>query len=183
MVDLGVELDPVEGALAVAHGGGGAVLGGGQDLEVPSADLGLVAVAHPDGGFAGDAAEEAVVVGDRQVGAAVLAVVGGGDLGAEELGAEVHAVADPEDGDVEVEELGGAGGGSSAVDAGGAAGKDDAFEPVAGQFLGGDGGRIDFAVDAGLAGSPGDELRVLGAEIHDCDMVIVRHQPLGDVGS
>jgi hypothetical protein len=46
---------------------------------------------------------------DREVGAAVLAVGRGGHLGAEELGAELEAVADAQDRDAEFEDLGIAG--------------------------------------------------------------------------
>ena len=69
----------------------------------------LVAVAHPNFGFARDAGEQAVgivAVVDRAVGAAVLADGVAFDAAAERLAHELHAVADAERGNAEVEDCG-----------------------------------------------------------------------------
>ncbi len=119
--DFWVELDGVEGLGGVAHGGHGAGGGGGEGEEGGAEVFDLIAVGHPDGGFGGDADHE--VRGVRrevQFCAAVFAGGGGFDVAAEELCGDLHAVADAEDGDAELEDAGVALGGVFFVDGGGA---------------------------------------------------------------
>ena len=87
---------------------------------------------------------------------AELPRLGGLDLPAEDLAAELHAVADAEDGDAEIEDRRIAFGGVRFVNAARAAGEDDAFgvEPL--DFFGRDIRANELAIDALLAHSPGD---------------------------
>ena len=87
---------PPPGSARPANGGG-VGLGGG--LEAVGQPRDRVAVAHPHRLVAFDAAEQAVVVGDRDVCRAVLAAVGREDVAAELVGHQLGAVADAEDRD------------------------------------------------------------------------------------
>ena len=66
----------------------------------------LIAVAHPDDGFRRHAGEQAVGLVDAADGPAELAARRRLDLAAEQVAGELHAVADAEDGDAEIENFG-----------------------------------------------------------------------------
>ena len=174
--DFGVELEAVEAALDVGHGGDGAGEGAGDGGEAGGQGGDLIAVAHPDVEFAGEAGEERGVAGALDEGGAVLAAVAGFDVAAEELSGHLHAVADAEDGEAEVEKFGVAEGRVGFKDARGAAGEDDA-----GGFAGGEGGgggveAQQFAIDVLLADTAGDELAVLRAVVENGDPVVGLHE-------
>ena len=174
--DLGVELDAEEGAVADLDGGELGVVGDGDGAGAFGGGEDFVAVAHPHDGGAGDVAEEgAGGVGDAELGAAVLAGDAGADLAAEGLHHELHAVADAEDGEAEVEEGGVDLGGAGLVDAAGAAGEDDAFGGERADAVEGGGEGEDLAVDLAFADAPGDELAVLRAEVEDDDLFLGLH--------
>src|SRR5690606_16829005 len=90
-------------------------------------------------------------------------------LATEEVADELHAVADAEHGDTQLEDLGVDRGRAVLEDARGTAGEDDRRGLQ--RLDGGDAhrARVDLTVDAELADAPGDELRVLAAEVEDED--------------
>ena len=113
--------------------------------------------------------------GDVQLGPAVLARLGRLHLPAEDLRPELHAVADAEDRDAEVEDARVAARGVGLVNAARAAGEDQALGVELLEFVDGDVGPDQLAVDALLADPAGDELGVLRAEIEDRDDFVVLH--------
>ena len=126
-----------------------------------------VAVAHPDGLRAARTEKDADGLLDHHFGASELPLGVGADLPAEEVGHELHAVADAQNREVALEQRGVDRGGAVLVHAARPARQDDApgvrtrhLAPVAGA-------RVNLAVHVQLPHAPGDELRVLGAEIED----------------
>ncbi len=89
----------------MADGGDRTGLRCGQRHEIAVDRLHLIAVAHPDDGFGRHAGEQAVGVVDAADGPAELAAGGRLHLAAEQVTGQLHAVADAEHGDAEVEEL------------------------------------------------------------------------------
>ncbi len=122
----------------------------------------------------GDAVEQAIGRGGRHFSVAELAVVAGRDPPAELLRHRLHAVADAEHRDAEFEDRARRRGRLRLGGGLGAAGKDDALRAKAADFFVRDVPRVDFAVDAELADPPGDELRVLRAEVEDQDAILVQ---------
>ena len=126
--DFGVELHAVERPGLVPRGGVGAGGRGRQRDEIGGQVVDLVAVAHPDGGVlrAGRGRADRSA-GDVQLRPAELARLGRLHLAAEDLRAELHAVADAEDGHAQVEDLRVALGRARLVNAARPAGEDDAL--------------------------------------------------------
>ncbi len=129
----------------------------------------LVAVAHPDLGLLGDTGEQ---VGrlvsrriDRQFGAAVLARRSALHLPAHGLADQLHAVADAQHGNAQLEDFRIALRRALGVDARRAAGEDQPLRRKFANPLGCDVVPHDLAVDVLLADAAGDELHILGAEI------------------
>ncbi len=174
--DFGVELHTDEGALAGAGADCGvrAGGGGGDDFEIGFVQFRhLIAVTHPDGGVTGHTVEEAAAGGaaggDIDLSAAELAMTAATDGGPEHLTGQLHAVADAQDGDTEIKDGGVDLRRALVIDAGGAAGEDDAAGVQLGDLGGGHAGRDEHGKDAALADTPGDELGGLAAEVHDGD--------------
>ena len=92
---------------------------------------------------------------------------------------QLHAVADPEDRDAEVVDRRVERRCALDVHALGATGEDDPLRVAGAQFGGGDRVRHDLGVDVRLAYAPGNELRVLGAEVHHEDGVELSDLGLG----
>ncbi len=166
----GMELGRVELAVVVLHrsdaGRGGTR--GHRESRRRRADG--VAVAHPDLRGLGQPVEQrARRLGDRELGKAVLADVGLGDLPAEVQRHLLDAVAEAQDRDAELEHgrvhvrraLG--------VHARGTSGEDERRGCTARDLLGGDVERHDLRVDPRLADAARDELRVLRPEVEDED--------------
>ena len=105
-----------------------------------------------------------------EVGAAVLAPAGLGDVAAEVAGEELGAVADAEDRDAERRRRPGRSPGAPSTWTDfGPPREDQRRRPARGQLGGGDRVGHDLAVDVRLADPAGDELGVLGAEVDDED--------------
>ncbi len=102
-------------------------------------------------------------------GVAVLALAGGGDAAAELVGDELHTVADGEDGEAGVEDVGGGEGGAFVVDGGGAAGEDEAAGVKLLDLLPGGVEGDELAVDVTVTDSARDQHAILRAEIEDDD--------------
>ena len=180
MRDLGVELERVEAAALVGHAGDGAAGGAGHELEAGRQVGDLVTVAHPDaehavamlGGEVCDVAQELRVAMGPDLGVAELAAVAPGDGAAELHGHGLHAVADAEDGDAELED-----GGRCAelvvfVGGGVAPREDDAAGVEFGELLVGDIGGIDLAIYRRLTHSSCNELGDLRPEVENENSVL-----------
>src|SRR6185503_8579628 len=119
------------------------------------------------------------------VGPPVLPRVRRLDLAARELRNELHAVADPEDGHAEVEDLGVSGGGAGVGHGARSTREDDPFRlklAYEGQ-VGTTGGRVNLAVDVRLADPPRDELGELRAVVEDEDPVHALYHVVGSAVS
>src|SRR5262249_36949832 len=88
-------------------------------------------------------------------------------LAAQRQASQLHAVADAEDGNAQLEQPRVAGRGAGLVDAGRAAGEDEAPGAQGLDSLGGQVVADKLAKDVLLAHAPGDQLAVLGAEVED----------------
>ncbi len=128
-------------------------------------------MAHPDDLLLGEAGEEGAAAA-VQLCLAELGGAGARDFAAELQREQLGAVADAERRDPELEEglvdpwsaLG--------VDRGRAAGEDQRGRIPRPHLLDAERVRHEFRVDAGVAHAPGDQLRVLAAEVED------EHRPL-----
>ena len=110
---------------------------------------------------------------------AVLAVGRAIDGAAEQLGHQLQAVADAEDGDFQVEDLGVDERRAGLLDAERTAGEDDPFRAEGADLLERHRAGVNFAVDVQLADAPRDQLRVLRSEVEDEDLFCmdVSHRP------
>lgn len=177
--DFGVELHAVEATLFVGKGGNRATGGGGHALEAGWQFGDFVAVAHPDLQLAvgiAQALQQVVVAMQLDLRVAEFALLATFDFAAELLCHGLHAIADAQHGDAQIKDGFGGAVGFVGIDAGVAAGEDDAFEqaiggeaahPVAADVAG-----VDFAIDVGFAHTAGNELRDLGAEVEDEDFLV-----------
>ena len=177
--DLRMELQRVEAAGLVGHAGDGHITRGGDELEPLRQAGDVIAVAHPH-------VEQAVTFGIHAVfdGIEQLAVAAGADLGIAELvhlaglhlAAQLlrhglHAVADAEHGNLRIPHGFRREGCIFLQHRLGAAGQNDAFRIERGHIGVADIPGMYFAVDAELANTARDELRVLRAEVEDEDAV------------
>ena len=167
--DLGMELDAVEAARRDGDRGMLRVVRLGHALRAGRQRRDLVAVAHPHLQRRLHAREERTLRSHAQLCAPVLPRTAAHDLAPQRLHGDLHAVADPEDRDAEIEDRGVDRRGALLVDAGGAAGEDDAARFFRQDLRGGDVEGNDLAVDVALANAPRDELAILGAEVEDED--------------
>ncbi len=170
--DLRMELDAVEPPPVVAHRGAGTALGDSQTGEARRRPADEIPVAHPADAFGGKTAEERVR-SDPQFRFSVFAgPVRRADIAPGHPGQELVAVADPQDGDPQLQHGGIVMGRGGIVDAVRSAGKDD--PPVTGlqdlrradPIV-----RLDLREDVKLSYPTGDQLVVLPAEIQYQDLV------------
>ncbi len=175
MRDLGVELDGVEAARRIGHGDDRRVLAPRGGAEAGGELRHLVAVAHPDRLARREAGEEkAGRLLNIDLGAPVLAAVRAAHLAAQDVRHELHAVADAEDRDAEVEELRRRRRRPRREDALRPAGEDDADRREAADLRERQVEGVDLAVDAALAHPPRDELRELAAVVEDEEGLVAR---------
>ena len=175
--DLGVELDPVEAALDVLQRGDGRLGRARQRGEARRRLVDRVAVRHPARLLGRRAGQQPARLGDGQPRAAELADLGALDPPAERQHERLHAVADAEHGDPELEQLRIQPRRALRVHGGGAAGEDQALRVAAADLLDADVVRQQLGEDAALAHAAGDQLRVLPAVVEDDDLV-GRDRPL-----
>ncbi len=162
--DFGVKLQAVEQSGAVLHGRQWARVGAGERDKLIGNHFHLVAVAHPDFGFAADAGEEVVgFFGGRDVATSAAKFAHGMTLhtATKRLAHELHAVADAKDWDAKVEDCGVALRCAGGVNTGGSAGKDDADGSEFTYAVDQDVVSHDLAVDMLLTDAASDELSVL----------------------
>ena len=151
-------------------GGEGGVVRGGDGAEAAREFSEFVPVAVPDVDGGGQTAEEwARPLLHREQAAAVLAPGAVLDFAAEMVAHELHAVADAEDRQAEIEEGGIRLWRVLSINAGGAAAEDDAPRLEGGDFFGRQIAAHDLRIDLTLAHPPRDDLRVLRTEIEDDD--------------
>ena len=179
MGHLGMELHAVEAAPFVGDAGDGRAVGGCDAREPGRQRAHAVAVAHPHVEQAVafgvhlvlDAGEQPRMPARADLRVAELALVRGLDLSTELCRHRLHAVADSEDGNAELEyRIRGAVAGGL-VHRLGASGKDDSPRLHGAEPFRGDVEGVDLGVHVRLAYAPGDELGVLGAEIENDDPV------------
>ena len=162
-------LQPVEAAARVLEGGHRRLGGGGGDGEALGGGLDRVTVTHPHHLVVRGAVEQAGALLHAGGGVPVLAGAGASDRSAQGLGHGLESVADAQDRHSGVEEGRINGGGAVGVDRGGATGEDDGRRLLVQHGGGIHGVGHDLGVDTGLAHAAGDELGVLGAEVHHED--------------
>jgi hypothetical protein len=167
--DLGVELDAVEATLRILDDGALGVLGGGDGLEAAREARDLVAVRVPDAQRGLQALEELGALAEGKDAMAVFAMRAAGDVAAEHLAHELHAVADAEDGQAHLEHAGVRVRRSLGLHAVGAAGEDDPDDAVGAEGLRRDAERIDAGVDVALTDAARDDLGQLRTEIENGD--------------
>ena len=119
MLHLGVPLHAVEALLLVGEGSHVGARRRREDLKAFGGFVHGVAVAHPGALVLGHAVQDGAAFTDGGgLGGAVLAQPGLGHLAAEGVGHGLEAVADAEDRDAGLEEVGADAGGAFGVDAG-----------------------------------------------------------------
>ncbi len=175
VLDLGVPLNPVQLAGVAREGGDRRRVARGEHLEPVWRAHDRVAVPHPRGLLVGLPLEEHAL-GPRAMDLRrpVLASAGLRDLAAELLRHDLEPVTDAQRRHPELQDAGIEIGRARLVHARRAPAQHDAGRVLRGQLGGRDRVRHDLAVDPGLAHPPGDELRVLGAEVDDEDGMLLR---------
>ena len=133
---LRVELEPDQ--IAALHRGDRGVGGGGENLEAVRQTVEVIAMAHPDIERAIEAREHAEArrsASDLDRGRSILAPRRRGDIAAEGVGKELHAVADPEHRNLPFQHPARQLRGIRSVDTGGASRKDDPLRRKLGDLL------------------------------------------------
>ena len=174
-----MKLQAVDRQSAMLDRGDRASAGLGQRHEIAGDGRHLIAVAHPDFGFVGDPVEQIGVRHDPHMGPAIFAGRSAFDLPAQRLADQLHAVADAQHGNAQLENRRIAMRSAGFVNARRAARKNQAAR---GQLLHAGGRDVvphDFAIDALLAHPPGDQLGVLRAEIEDQHLLVARPRAPG----
>jgi hypothetical protein len=185
--DLGMELDCVVAALLVGHAGDRTARRRGHQLEAGRQRGDLVAVAHPHlqhaVAFGGrevlDALQQARVAACAHLRVAELAMAARLDLAAELHRHREHAVADAEHRHAEFPDRLRCAQVLRFVGRRVASRQDDRLRPERADELAADVVRMDLAEDVRLADAPRDQLRDLGAEIEDQDLVVHGGQAKG----
>ena len=161
MVYLGVELHPKQAASKVAHGGHRAV-GTARQYDKPGRRrFNAVAVRHPHRLRPGR--EQRVIQHGFNLGRAVFTLAGRRHLAVQGVGQRLHAIADPQDGQAELEHIGRDGRRPRSIDGSRAAGKDVATRLAERRpyLFGGGVPRKKLAVNLRLTHAPGNQLAVL----------------------
>jgi hypothetical protein len=183
--NLEMELSGVEPALLVGDHGDGRVRRGADHAEARGQSRHAVAVTHPHRialALAPHALEQGRVLGHRHLGAAELAVMPALDRAAELLRHRLLAVADAEDRHARRIDFRRRKRRVMIEHRGRSAGEDHALGPHPPERLVRSLKRHDFAVDFLFAHPPGDELRDLGAQIDNENLVVLGEPPGGSLG-
>ena len=170
MSDFGMDLNTIEPALGMLHGGNRSIFGACGAMEAGGKLGDLVAMAHPNIAMRlvpEKRGEEFALCFGCDARMTKLALFGWADRTAELLGHGLHPVANPEYGHAQLEDDLRDSRGSLSGDALGAPGEND---PLGGKGLhcgSRDIERVDLAVDPGLADAPRDQLGVLRTKVDD----------------
>ena len=135
----------------------------------------MIAVAHPYRGLlpCPKSLEQAAAL-DSEVGPAVFAPAGAGDISTGEMSQQLHSVAEAQHRRAQLEQLGVGGGNTLAIDRIGSAREDDSLGLPLANPVHRAGRGMDLTVHVSLPHPSGNELSVLGAEIDDQDAVVMR---------
>ena len=164
---FGVELDPEETTVAILHRCHPRPIGGGYGDE-PVRGLGdLVLMGHPNLLLLGQIPEQDRVAGHDEIGVAVLGASRVGDRAPGQVGDQLVAVTDAEDGDSHLQDGGVHAIGALGIHRGRAAGEDEAHRVVSSDLLGADVTGNDLGSDMSLAHPPSDQLCVLGPKVEN----------------
>ncbi len=175
--DLGVELDGIKAALRILEGGERCRGGAGDYAGAGRSSGDRVAMTHPDGLLAGQLGAEQRSLLDPHLRLAELPHPGSLDLAAQVLRHQVHAVADAEHGNAQLEQLLVDAGRVLDVDRGGPAREDDRARISRRHFLRRELIGDELGVDVRLAHAPSDQLGILAPEIEDeYGPLFARHQ-------
>src|SRR3990172_8456976 len=165
MADLRMELQPDPAPLSVEHGGAGGVGRRRQDFESRRRRFDAIPVGHPHLVPAGR--KKRIGLHHFDLGRPVLALVRAGHPAAEGLRHELHPVADAEDRQARLGDVGGQPRRAGLVDRGRTAGEDDALRVESEDFFRCGIERKQLAVNLGFSDTTGDQLAGLRTEIED----------------
>ena len=174
--DLRVELDRVELALDVFHGGNRRARCAGSGAKPGRHGDHRVVVAHPARVRRRKALEQHRIGLDFELGLAELSRSTTSDFASERLRHRLHAVTNPKHGNAKLEDGRVQSGRVGLVDAGGTARQHDS-DGITGRNLGH--GHVvgnQLGQHAPLANAPSDQLRVLSPEVKDDDWSVGRHR-------
>jgi len=175
--DLGMKEQPVEASCRVFHRCDRCVGARGDHTE-PRRRVGdQIAVTRPHANVARERLEEWAVALHPDRGMPEFPLRGRLDTAAEHVRHELHAVADAEHRNTEVEDAILAPWRTLVTNTRWAARQNQPSRTARGQFAEGRLEREDLRVDLELAQAPGDELRVLGAEIEDQERLMSHARP------
>ncbi len=167
MRDLGMKLDSVACAAAMLERGDRRARRGCGDLESRRRFENPIAVTGPHALMLRRRREERRFGGDVDLRASILPFRRRFHLAVEEVSGELHAVADAEDGDAELEDFSLAIRRGLGINGLGTTGEDDGARRELADLPWGEVERLNDGVDVVFADASRDQLRVLGAEIED----------------
>ncbi len=169
--DLRMELHPEQRLGAMPERGHRGVRAPSENLPAGGRHVHPVAVRHPHRGVGagGEPLEQPLPLQDLDVRPPVFPLARLAHFAAREMSQQLHAVADAEHRNAQIEQRGVRGRGVRIVDGAGAAREDDPRGGKGADPLDVSRRRVDLAVDVSLADPPGDQLRVLRAQVHDQD--------------
>ncbi|MDI2022350.1 hypothetical protein PJL18_02885 [Paenarthrobacter nicotinovorans] len=177
VLDFRVPLHTVEALLIVGEGSHGGAGRRCQYFEALRCLVDGVAVAHPGVLGRRDAVENGPCIAHQErLGCAVLTQPGLGHFATQGVCHGLESVADTENGNPGLEEVGAYERCALSVDAGGSAGKDDGCRVFGQKLLGGEGVRNNFRIHICFTDAAGNQLRVLGTVVNN------QHRLLGSLG-
>ena len=171
VVHFGMELHGIDAAFLIGHGSHIQGVGAGRDPEAGRHLQHAVAVAHPHLGGGGHVLPQGGLARYLQHGRAVFPGVGLRQASAQGVREQLHAVADAEHRDAELQQSLVQPGRVSAAHTGRTAGQHKGLGLHGPDLVGRDRTGMDFRIDASFANSAGDELCDLRAVIYDNDLV------------
>src|SRR5690554_1864108 len=188
--DFRMELNTVQVAAQVLHGGNRCALSGSQQLEAFRHGNHFVAVAHPyvQQGITGrrqvvsNVCQQRALGTNLHLGITKLALLGAGHSAAELLGHGLHAIANAQNRDAFVEQAFRSTGTTQLGYRLRTTGQNDAFGIELGEFFVCDIKGLDLAVNPDFPNATGDQLGVLGTEIKNQDTVVVNVLSHGVLG-
>ena len=162
-----MKLDAVDPPLLVGHGGHGTVVRAGDRFKAFGAGRDLPGMAHPAEGRGFHSREHGGGFLHLYYNAAVFPFLCLFDPAAQQMGRELHAVADAEHRNTQSVKLRVDNRRVFIMDGGGTAGKDDADGLLFPDFLHRDAPGDHFRIDVAFPDTAGDQLGILAAEIKD----------------
>lgn len=168
-----VPLHPGQFAHPALERGDGSTRGAGQHMEALGSPGDGVPVAHPHVEGVGKGGQQLAAVLDRQRGAAVLTLPRLGHRAPQRLRHRLEAVADSEHRDPRLKQRGIKLRSLVSINGGGPSRQNDGGRPPGDDLIDRRVRTDDLGIDVSLTDAPGDELRVLGAKVHDEDQIML----------